>query len=521
MSSRAICDEPLGPRVLDRVGVGELVARQQLVVAGVSGVRIGDGRRRDRQVDRQGHRQVLDLVDVVGAAGAGGEAEIEVVRQRLRDRQVGDHLGVGAATVGADEHRQAFVRAVDLEQVDLDGARAVDPGGERVGAQQGVAGGTGSGATDADVVGKLSGPSLAAAIDCREVAVGIEAQAEEALGDAGLAIVGIAEAAAVAAGGHGGRTAAGGGDRVRVQQEERQAVRAVAATGIIGELDRDARGRRKGLAVDGDAGLAVGRRRQLQVAAAVDRGVAALHEAGVAGEAGDADRQAGGRPVDHQRLRVGVLRGGTQHLRRRDNGAGAGHVEVPAVARRHVADQVGRGGDVGPGGRRDLVDQRLARGAGTGVAAVQQDVAVRRQRRADGGKGRVRLRHRVGVDDRIAEPDRAVAAMGDDRDAADPALAGKGYGDLFQPVFLRIEQVDLGPGCQAIQEGIVVVDRGVDEHDLVRRRVVGQVGASGPSGAGESQQGCHAGFLIMLRLLERLTNRCFEPTFRRRSHRLA
>ena len=165
-------------------------------------------------------------MQVGGPAGAGCKAEVECAGKGLVDRCV-NHLGVGATPGRLHVDLELLMCGVYLLDVDLNvacaiNARRIGGAGDPAIGRCGVVG-----AADADVVGRTAGDAARrlAFVRLGVVTVGVEPDPKEAAGDAAGAarvVVGIAKAATEAARRH----AAGARDRVAVQQEEADPVRA-------------------------------------------------------------------------------------------------------------------------------------------------------------------------------------------------------------------------------------------------------------------------------------------------------
>ncbi|OAN51313.1 hypothetical protein A6A04_16180 [Paramagnetospirillum marisnigri] len=131
-----------------------------------------------------------------------------------------------------------------------------------------------------------------------------------------------------------------------------------------------------------------------------------------------------------------------------------------------VAGIVRRRRHIRPGDQGQAADEGAADGARSHVAAIEQDVAIRRQRLADGGQISAA---RIQVGERqhgIAQLHLSLGAMADDVDGVDIAAPLQQIGHLGQSVAAGIENVDLDPGLQPVDQALVVLDMSIDEGDL-------------------------------------------------------
>ena len=156
------------------------------------------------------------------------------------------------------------------------------------------------------------------------------------------------------------------------------------------------------------------------------------------------------------------------------------HIDIqrPTAAARGGADQMRRGGDARPaGGIRKLLQERDARRVLRDIAAVELDRSARPQRRADCRQVALVLRDRPGVEDGVAQFERAVAAMRDDVDRGEVAdvVARQVVGDLLHAVFVGIEDDRLHARLDRSRKELSVRNIAFDKHDLLAwRRTAGE-----------------------------------------------
>jgi hypothetical protein len=144
-------------------------------------------------------------------------------------------------------------------------------------------------------------------------------------------------------------------------------------------------------------------------------------------------------------------------------------LQRPVAAQAGRAGQVGRGRHVGARGPGDAVQQPRAAAAGGHVAAVQQQVAVGRQRAAEPGQFglRGRRRQRAFRELRGAQVDHALRAVREDVDRVQPALRGGPLRDLREAVAAAVELDDAHAVAHARFQRLVVGQRGVHQHHLL------------------------------------------------------
>ncbi len=154
---------------------------------------------------------------------------------------------------------------------------------------------------------------------------------------------------------------------------------------------------------------------------------------------------------------------------------------VRALCRR--PRRVGGSGHVRTGQTGQLLDEGRARRPGADVAAIEQDVGVRGQVRADlrpRGTGGCKPRR---IDRLAADYQRAGPAVRDDRQARHRRAVTHRREHLVGDRLLRVEPLHLDSGTRRVGERAGVGDRGVDQQHfapLGRRRIAG--GVDGGSG---------------------------------------
>lgn len=136
--------------------------------------------------------------------------------------------------------------------------------------------------------------------------------------------------------------------------------------------------------------------------------------------------------------------------------------------------------------------QFRAPGVGADVAAIEQDVALRGQRRADGGQLALATAERGGIQLHRAQAHAAFGAVADDVDRVDAAAAAQRVGDLLQAIAGLVQHDDFGAGPDLRDQLLVVLDLVVHEHDLAARRFRGH-GHAGQVGAGRRGVGLPRG----------------------------
>ena len=141
----------------------------------------------------------------------------------------------------------------------------------------------------------------------------------------------------------------------------------------------------------------------------------------------------------------------------------------PITAQCQRAGRVAGGRHVGTRQHAQALGQQVARGAH--VAAVQEDVAVRAHRRADGLPGRGVGIEGCRVHDAVAQQHLAVPAMAQDVQTRDVRHALQGLGDLRDAGAARIDQDRRGAGRNPCGELLPVGDAPVDDVYLVSRAV--------------------------------------------------
>ncbi|MNM33927.1 hypothetical protein D3C81_445650 [compost metagenome] len=155
--------------------------------------------------------------------------------------------------------------------------------------------------------------------------------------------------------------------------------------------------------------------------------------------------------------RTGAEAGGQQALVAAQLGAQGGALQHPAAALQGpVAAQglgpgvIDGGRDIGAGQRRQLIDERLAGAVLADATAIQHQVAIGLERRADALQGCAVLGQVAAVEPDIAELYGARCPVGQQVDGIQAVAPFQVVGHLLQAVLARVEDYHLGAGKQAV-----------------------------------------------------------------------
>ena len=146
--------------------------------------------------------------------------------------------------------------------------------------------------------------------------------------------------------------------------------------------------------------------------------------------------------------------------------------EAPVATQRGGAGQVGAGGDVGAGKRRQVLHQTSAQRGLRKIAAVQQQVGADGQRRAPVGNFTGATQQRLPIERAVAKLQHAVAAVCNQVYGGDVVARGQRGADTRQPVLAdrNRDHLDRPPGralrLQIGQQGRRVGQRGIHKNDL-------------------------------------------------------
>ncbi|MNZ52667.1 hypothetical protein D3C78_705210 [compost metagenome] len=472
------------------IGIRHVELHQGVGRPGECGVR--DGELADEHVvggDQQGdlggvgdHLPVGEGNGRQHTAGAGGDrGDLDIARQRLGDRHVGQGLpvrrsdggGQGAAVVrpgggfalgGVDRLGRGDHRRVDDETV-------------------------GDGLDQAGVLGRI----VERIVTELEAAADLDGQVRRTVGEAGVGQV--AQACGDLHGDHRlvlGHAGEGQFDHHHLVAGAHAEVGGIdhqgIAAGVLGQ-------RVDGLAV-GIEGDHVADQVLPQVVGRNEADAVVAVLAGGGHEQGDEGREAGlGRDVgevhgeaelvaqQHFRLGGGQRRGrpgvGQQAVEGGEGFGAEGDVavdqaaadfQIPVAAGCSGAGVVAGGTDIRAGELRQLLDQRAARRAGTDVAAVELDVRTGIQRGAPAVEDIGDLIEVGRGQGAVAQRELPGSAVGEDLDRVDLAQLGEGGGDGRQPVLGGIDHHRLDVGGQVGGELLAVLHAAVEHQQVARGR---------------------------------------------------
>ena len=114
---------------------------------------------------------------------------------------------------------------------------------------------------------------------------------------------------------------------------------------------------------------------------------------------------------------------------------------------------------------REFMYEGIAAGTLGNIAAVDENIAARVQRLADGIEFRIKCLQRCGVVDGATQMQLACLAVRDDVDGIEAAAALQEIGDLVETILAGIEHDDLGIGGDSLFDGGGIFDIGIDEDD--------------------------------------------------------
>ncbi|EXI82860.1 MAG: hypothetical protein AW10_00310 [Candidatus Accumulibacter appositus] len=173
--------------------------------------------------------------------------------------------------------------------------------------------------------------------------------------------------------------------------------------------------------------------------------------------------------ADDARRRQQTLEAGQGERARLDR-AGV-RFQQPVATQHGTAGGVGRRRDIGLGQGGQGIDERTV--VGRQVAAVEEDVAVGRQRGADPGQHRALPLQRVVVHQTLPEDDPFAHPVAQDVDRAEVLLAVHRGGDLRQPVRLLVEHQHGRLAIQPLADVEILRDATIDDDQFARRRLNG------------------------------------------------